>query len=198
MNFRILYNPFEKYSEKTLFVAGFWLLFLFSILAHYLKIRFDGIMDMHIVGNVLWHEPLIDNLLNAFTLFVLFFVFGKMINSKTRAIDILNTSLISRIPIYLISLTNIGGVAGRATQNILDKIDFNNLQNVPQFEISDLAVIVIFSLFSLALLVWMIALFWNGFRVATNTKGVRNVVVFVVLFVLAEVVSKVLISIFNI
>src|SRR5690554_5012534 len=170
MNFRVLYNPFEKYSERRLLISGIVMLFFFSILAFYLNARFDGIIDMHIVENIVWYEPLIDNFLNTITLFVVFFTFGKIINPKTRSIDVLNASLISRIPIYLISLSNIDGIINRATQNILDKIDFDNLQNLPQFEMSDLIITMIFALFSVTFLLWMIALFWNGFRVATNTK----------------------------
>lgn len=198
MTFRTLYNPFEKYSETRLLISGIVMLFFFSILGFYLKARFDGIIDMHIVENIAWYEPLIDNVFNTVALFAVFFTFGKKINPKTRAIDILNASLISRIPIYLISLGNIGGMIHKTTQNILDKIDFDNLQNPPQFEMSDLLITMIFALFSVTFLIWMIALFWNGFRVATNAKGMRNVVFFVMLFVLAYIISKVLVLIFNV
>ncbi len=197
MTFRALYNPFEKYSETRLFIGGVVALFFFSILGFYLKARFDGIIDMHIAENIIWYEPLIDNVLNTVALFAVFFTFGKIINPKTRAIDLLNASLISRIPIYLISLGNISGMIHKATQNILNKIDFDNLHNPPQFEISDLVITLIFAFLSMALLVWMIALFWNGFRVATNTKGIRNVVFFAVLFVVAYIISKVLVINFN-
>src|SRR5690554_6138279 len=146
MNFRVLYNPFEKYSERRLLIFGIVMVFFFSILSFYLKARFDGIIDMYIVENIIWYEPLIDNLLNTIALFVVFFAFGKIINPKTRAIDILNASLISRIPIYLISLGNIGGMIHRTTRNILDKIDFDNLHNPPQFEMSDLVITLIFAL----------------------------------------------------
>lgn len=196
MNWKILLNPFEKYSEKTLLLFGITLTLLGSFTGYLMNARFDGIIDMHIVKNTVWFEPLVDNLLNTLTLFIVFFAFGKTINPKTRAVDLLTVSLISRIPIYLISLANIGGVIGRATQNILTGIDFDNLQNPPQFEMQDMAVILVFALFSIALLIWTIALLWNGFRVATNTKGTRNIVIFVFLFILAYVVSKILISTF--
>lgn len=200
MTFRTLYNPFEKYSETRLLISGIVMLFFFSILGFYLKARFDGIIDMHIVENIAWYEPLIDNVFNTVALFAVFFTFGKKINPKTRAIDILNASLIARIPIYLISLGNIGGTINKATQNILNQIDFDNLHNPhnpPKFEMLDLVITLFFAIFSIAMLVWMIALFWNGFRIATNTKGTRNVILFIVLFVLAYIISKVLVLNFN-
>lgn len=200
MNFKFVYNPFEKYSETRLLIWGMTVLFLFSLLGFCLHARFDGIIDMHIVESLTWYEPLIDNFLNTIVLFGVFFVFGKIINPKTRAIDILNASLIARIPIYLISLGNIGGTINKATQNILNQIDFDNLHNPhnpPKFEMLDLVITLFFAIFSIAMLVWMIALFWNGFRIATNTKGTRNVILFIVLFVLAYIISKVLVLNFN-
>lgn len=197
MNWKILLNPFEKHSEKALLTFGITLTILGSFIGYLMNARFDGIFDMHLVENISLFEPLVDNLLNTLTLFIVFFAFGKTINPKTRAVDLLTVSLISRIPIYLISLANIGGVIDRATQNILTGIDFDNLQNPPQFEMQDMTVMLVFTLFSIALLIWMIALLWNGFRVATNTKGTRNIVIFAFLFILAYVVSKILISILN-
>lgn len=197
MNWKILFNPFEKYSEKTLLIFGIVATFLGSFLGYLMNARFDGIVDMHLVREVQFQTILIDNIINTLVLFILFFVFGKIINSKTRAIDILNVSLICRIPMYLVALGNIGGYLERATQSMLDGIDLDNLQNIPQFEMLDLFVILIFSVVSIGFLVWMIVLLWKGFKTATNTKRTRDIVIFIMLFILAEVLSKYLIGTFN-
>lgn len=197
MNWKILFNPFEKYSEKTLLIFGIVATLLGSFLGYLMNARFDGIVDMHLVREVQFQTILIDNIINTLVLFILFFVFGKIVNSKTRAIDILNVSLICRIPMYLVALGNIGGYLERATQNMIDGIDLDNLQNIPQFELLDLTVILIFAILSIGFLVWMIVLFWKGFKTATNTKGIRDIIIFIVLFILAEVLSKYLIGTFN-
>lgn len=197
MNWKVLFNPFEKYSEKTLLIFGITATVLGSLLGYLLNARFDGIIDMHLVQEVRFQNILIDNLINTLVLFILFFAFGKIINPKTRAIDILNVSMICRIPMYLVALGNIGGYLERATQNMIDGIDLENLQNVPQFELLDLSVILIFSVISIGFLVWMIVLFWKGFKTATNTKGTKNIIIFIVLFIAAEILSKYLIGTFN-
>ncbi len=197
MNWKTLFNPFEKYSEKTLLIFGIVATFSGSFLGYLMKARFDGIVDMHLVKNIKWNEPLVDNIINVLVLFVLFFAFGKMINSKTRAVDILNVSLICRIPIYLVSLTNLGGILEKSTQNMMDKIDFENLNNIPQFELSDMIIILVFSVVMILLLIYMIVLFWKGFRTATNSKGAKNIIIFIVLFIIAEILSKYLILTFN-
>lgn len=197
MNWKTLFNPFEKYSEKTLLIFGIITTILGSFLGYLMNARFDGIVDMHLVENIECYEPLVDNIINVLVIFVLFFAFGKMINPKTRAVDILNVSLISRIPIYLVTLTNIGGYLEKSTQNMLDKIDFENLNNVPQFEFSDMAISLVFSVVMILLLIYMIVLFWKGFQTATNTKGVRNIIIFIILFIAAEILSKYCIGTFN-
>lgn len=197
MNWKTLFNPFEKYSEKTLLIFGITATLLGSFLGYLTKARFDGIIDMHLVESIEWQQPLVDNIINALVLFVLFFAFGKMINPKTRAVDILSASLICRIPIYLVSLTNLGGYLEKSTQNMLGKIDFENLNNIPQFELLDIVIMLVFSVVMILLLIYMIVLFWRGFKTATNTKGIKNIIIFVVLFIIAEILSKYLIGSFN-
>ncbi|HLV52055.1 MAG TPA: YIP1 family protein [Flavobacterium sp.] len=197
MNWKILFNPFEKYSEKTLLIFGIVATLLGSFLGYLMNARFDGIVDMHLVREVQFQTILIDNIINTLVLFILFFVFGKIINPKTRAIDMLNVSMICRIPMYLVVLGNIGGYLERATQSMLNGIDLDNLQNIPQFEMLDLFVILIFSVVSIGFLVWMIVLLWKGFKTATNTKRTRDIIIFIMLFILAEVLSKYLIGTFN-
>src|SRR5690554_3097774 len=197
MNWKVLFNPFEKYSEKTLLIFGISATLLGSLVGYLMNARFDGIIDMHLVREVQFQTILIDNIINTLVLFILFFVFGKIINPKTRAIDMLNVSMICRIPMYLVALGNIGGYLERATQSMLNGIDLDNLQNIPQFEMLDLFVILIFSVVSIGFLVWMIVLLWKGFKTATNTKRTRDIIIFIMLFILAEVLSKYLIGTFN-
>src|SRR5690554_380611 len=197
MNWKVLFNPFEKYSEKTLLIFGISATLLGSLVGYLMNARFDGIIDMHLVQGARFQNILLDNLINTLVLFILFFAFGKIINPKTRAIDMLNVSMICRIPMYLVALGNIGGYLERATQNIMEGVDLDNLQNMPEFELLDLLVILIFSILSIGFLIWMIVLFWKGFKTATNTKRTRDIILFIILFIVAEVLSKYLIGTFN-
>jgi hypothetical protein len=197
MNWKILLNPFEKHSEKNLLFFGIIMTFLGSFIAYLTKARFDGIIDMHVVDQIRFLEPLFDNLLNTLSLFLLFFLLGKRINSKTRWIDILSVSIISRIPFYVLPLFNIEGLLAKITEKILNGIDFQNLSQPPVIEFSDLIILLVFTMVAVLCLAWFIALFWNGFRVATNTKGMKNIIFFIVFLLLSEVLSKMLISTIN-
>jgi len=197
MNWKTILNPLEKFSEKPLLLVGIASLLVGSWLGFLMNARFDGVIDMHLVTSIYWYEPFLDNVLNVVSLFLVFFIFGKIINLKTRVIDILNTSLICRIPMYLIPLTNLGGYLQTATNRMIEGVDFDNLQNPPSFQISDMVVMLLMAIVSIGLIIFMIALFWKGFKTSTNSKGIKNIVMFVLLFLIAEIVSKLLITSFN-
>ncbi|MGE4347132.1 MAG: hypothetical protein AB7D46_06935 [Flavobacteriaceae bacterium] len=197
MKWNILLNPFERYSEKSLLVFGITFTLFGSAVAYLMKARFDGVFDMHLVENISFIDPFLDNILNIFTLVLLFVLFGKSINHKTRWIDILSVAIVARIPFYLLPLLNIGGVLEKSLEGLLNGMDFQDLNNPPAIEPSDLLIILLFSGVSILCLGWFIVLFWNGFKTATNAKGIKNVIFFIILLILAEVISKILISIFN-
>lgn len=195
MNRKIVFNPFEKHSEITLLIFGLTLTILGSFIGYLMKARFDGIIDMHLVENISLIEPFLDNLLNTLSLFVLFFILGKSINKKTRWVDILSASIIARIPFYILPLFNIGGFLEKITERLLESIDLENLNSPPAISISDMLTMLLFAGIGIVCLCWFIALFWNGFRVATNTKGTKNIILFVIMLIVAEVISKFLIAI---
>lgn len=195
MNRKIVFNPFEKHSEITLLIFGLTLTILGSFIGYLMKARFDGIIDMRLVENISLIEPFLDNLLNTLSLFVLFFILGKSINKKTRWVDILSASIIARIPFYILPLFNIGGFLEKITERLLESIDLENLNSPPAISISDMLTMLLFAGIGIVCLCWFIALFWNGFRVATNTKGTKNIILFVIMLIVAEVISKFLIAI---
>lgn len=195
MNRKIVFNPFEKHSEITLLIFGLTLTILGSFIGYLMKARFDGIIDMYLVENISLIEPFLDNLLNTLSLFVLFFILGKSINKKTRWVDILSASIIARIPFYILPLFNIGGFLEKITERLLESIDLENLNSPPAISISDMLAMLLFAGIGIVCLCWFIALFWNGFRVATNTKGTKNIILFVIMLIVAEVISKFLIAI---
>ena len=193
----VLINPFEKYASTNLLVAGLLLLLAGSYLGFVFHARFDGVIDLHFTEKILWYQPLIDNLINTACLFLLLFMLGNYINKKTRAIDILNPVLIARIPIYLLTFFNSGGYMFKKTQSIFEQVDMENLDSGIQWETADIIAIVLFSCIAMALLVWFVLLLYNGFRIATNTKGAKNIALFAAALVVAEIVSKIVISYSN-
>lgn len=188
----VLFNPFIKYSEKQLLLVGLLFTIAGSLMGFYLNARFDGALDMHISRSTTMVAVISDNAINIISLFTPLYLVALYINNKTRAVDILSTVLVARLPIYLLALSNIG----KFMSQIENKILFNNPLNI-NFEPAELIAIIIIALLSLLFLVWYIALLYNGFKVACNAKTAKHNILFAVALLVAEIVSKIIISIIN-
>jgi len=95
---KIIINPFEKFTEVQLFILGLALTIGGSLLSYLLKCRVDGVLHIGAGINVTIAQSFIDSGIATFSLFIVFYVLGLVINKKTRLIDILNTVLIGRSP----------------------------------------------------------------------------------------------------
>jgi len=57
-----------------------------------------------------------------------------------------------------------------------------------------MVILMVFSLLSLLVLVWTIALLFNAFKVSTNMKGVRCGLVFTAIILASEIIIGVVLS----
>lgn len=192
---KLLLNPFEKYSEKALFTTGLLMAALCSVAGYWFKARFDGVLDMHFVKNISLQQPFIDNAVNIITLSGFLFIAGMVVNKKTRIIDIVNTVLIARIVYCFLILFNPEFLAPGIDEKLLS-IDPQNPQslNLTPLEITVLGFTAIVMI---GALVWYIALLYNGFKTASNSKSIKHIVLFALAIIIAEIVSSLLISILN-
>jgi len=189
-----LYNPFELYSERQLLIFGLVLTLIGSFLGYLFNGRFDGIIDFHLLESVTFFEVVLDNFFNTVLLTTLLFITGKLINSKTRFVDVLNASLLARIPFYILPFFNFNNVmydVSNRTYSIIVAGSFNAIST------PDMILLMLFSFVAICTLIWFSVLLWNGFKVATNAKGIKNIILFIFTILVAEVVSKYIITTFN-
>lgn len=186
----LLFKPFEKYSEITLLIAGVIFTLIGSFFASTFNIRYDGVIDLHIISNVKFYQTLQDNLINIFCLVLFLYLSTKYINRKTRLIDILTASMVARAPYYILPFININGVIGKAIE---ESMQFNNPELINQISFSNLFLIIVFGIITILFLVWYISLLFNGFKVASNAKGKVPIILFSISLLLAEILSKFLI-----
>ena len=104
MNWQIILNPFIKFSEKQLLIVGISSAIAGSLIASMIGVTFDGLIDVHLYPEITFLDSLKENSILIILITLLLFGFGKIINSKTRFIDILNSSLLFRIPFYISAL----------------------------------------------------------------------------------------------
>lgn len=191
MNWTIFINPFRAIPDKLLMLLGIISFIIGCYLSYHHQVIYDGIFDVHKHPDILFSQAFTANIVNIVIFSILFFAFGRTINPKIRMIDVLNTALIARIPIYLsVPLIDIP-VIKRITENIMSQID-----TISQLKLdtADLIALIIFSSVTLLLLVYSITLMVSGFRTASNMKKLQQYVVFAVLIIIAEVLAKWIVS----
>lgn len=190
MNWKYLFNPFVKFSEISLLIVGLISIVFGSFIGNYFSVTFDGIIDAHSASRS-FLSSLKENLINVILVFIVLSILGKMINSKTRLIDILNISMIYRIPLYLSALL----IDMPILKSVGDKVAANidSPQNI-KFEALELVAILAISSVLILLVMYSIVLLFKGFKTAINLKKWQHYVFFALALILAEVFSKIIIN----
>lgn len=193
----IIFNPFERYTENKLLIFGILITLIGSYLGYLFQGRFDGVIDLHFVPSTTLLDPLIDNLINIILLFILLFILGKYINSKTRVIDILTPVMIARLPFYLLTFSNYQNFISDVSEKLIASIDMQKMPTDLNIDTSDMIITILFAGLSILFLVWFIVLLFNGFKVATNSRGIKNNLLFAGAIIFAEIISKIILTLIN-
>ncbi|MCF6129797.1 hypothetical protein L1S35_08930 [Flavobacterium sp. AS60] len=193
MNWQIIFNPFIRFSEKWLLTIGIISAIAGSTIAVYCGVRYDGVIDVHTFPDITFVNSIKENLISITLLTFLLFVLGKIINPKTRFIDILNSSLLFRIPFYVSALLTSVPAMKTVEKEVLKNINTLDKIKIQPF---DLAVLLIISILLIALLIYAIVLLFQGFKTATNAKKPSHYISFTIALILAEVLSKIILSTF--
>lgn len=193
---KILFNPFEKYSETQLFIFGIATAVLSTYLSYVFNARFDGAIDMHLVKNITLKQAITDNIINIASLFATLYAIGFFINKKVRPIDILNTVLVARSIYCIMPFTHFA--ADTLEEFAVKTAKINPLDPAPiSFTATEIITISIVALLGIITLIWTIALLYNGFKTATNLKTITHKVLFAIAIILAEVLSILFITALN-
>ena len=189
MNWSILLNPFTKFSEKQLLVFGLLSAVVGSLLATLFGVTFDGVIDVHMWPEMTFLQSLKENGVTLILMTLLLFGLGKLINSKSRFVDILNAALLFRVPFYLMAAL----VSIPAIKKIEEEL-MKNVQTMAGVGLKTTDIIVLLCLTSaiIALLIYAIALLYNGFKTATNVKKISHKIFFGLAILVAEILSKII------
>lgn len=195
MNYRTFLNPFEKYNEKKLLLIGGIATLAGGFLSYAFTGCFDAALHLSYVNVVSIQQAFSDTLLICLALFLCLFGVGKIINRKTRPIDILNTVLIARIPQYLLLFANIGHFMEYTQETLLKFAGPENLTVAnPDIPLGTFIVILVFAFVSILLLIWFIVLLYQGFKVAVNTKTTAHKFYFAGALILGDILSRILLA----
>lgn len=190
MNWKTIFNPFEKFNEKHLLVVGIVFLIINICIAYFLGFQQDSIFHYGFADEKATIPQIIGrNVLSYLIGIVVLLILGKIYNSKTRFIDILNTVLISQIPgIFILLMSEIPLI--KNILSIVQELAENNPQNIPM---TDLLIICIYAFLTLGISIYGFILIYNGFKTTTNIKKWQQITLFVLVLIFTTVGSQFLI-----
>ncbi len=171
MKMKWFINPFERIAGWQALILGLIIMSLTAILGKINHVAFDGALDAHVGGSHSFALAFLMQFVDLLSLFLAMWLAGVCFSkSKVRAIDVAGTISLSRAPMLLLAIICFLPIAPIG------------LYDVPR--------IIIFSIISIPLTIWMIALMYHAYTVSCHIKGTRAVVSFIGALLVAEVISK--------
>lgn len=184
-NWQLLFNPFVKIAGWQAFGLGLFIVLLSGIIGSFTYVAFDGVLDSHIGTELSLKDSLLFLAIDIVSITVVMFITGIIISKQCRFIDILGTMTLARAPLLLATLLGF----------FVTVIPTQELLNDDRAAIFANPGILIFALIGILLVIWFVALMYNGFKVSTGAKGTKLIVGFIIGLLVAEIVSKILIHV---
>ncbi|MBO9594718.1 MAG: hypothetical protein J7599_17575 [Niabella sp.] len=188
-NWKTVFNPFERYPEKNLAIAGIVSLLLSVLLFWWAGQTNDGVYHVSPKAGLSLAGALSEAIVCTLLVCGLLAALGKAINPRTRIIDVLNATLIHRIPltigILILQLPFIKSVMDQ----ILLAVKNNRLETLSG---SALWISTVVGLLMTAFLVYAIVLLVNGFRTAVHARKAIHYLGFAAALIVAEIIYRLL------
>jgi len=186
MTWKTIFNPFEKFDEKSILAVGIAFFILNFFGCYYAGMINDSIFHLSILeeGQTIWDVVKINSMSFALAIVILI-ILAKFINKKTRIIDVINTVLISQIPLIITMAMMALPFFKEANRNIAASAG-----NFAKIEMADLMIVAIGGCLTLPFLVYSFVLYFNGFKTATNIKKWQHIVIFVIVSFITTIISQ--------
>lgn len=188
-----LFRPFKILSGWLSVFLGLAIIALTSIIASFGNIHLDGILDLHVGAKTNMFFCFAEGLIDWLSLSILIFLSGIIFSkSKVALLNVFGMQALARFPYFVATLLTLL-LFSEKIGNYLDH-EFLGIGNEVQIGTLDIVAFVFLILCTLAILVWSVILMYRAYSMSCNLKGARGVLSFIVCFMLAEVLSKLLIT----
>ncbi|WP_278551533.1 YIP1 family protein [Elizabethkingia bruuniana] len=187
MNWKTLFNPFEKYSEYKLLLFGILFFILTPFVSYYTQNRMTSFMRFDSPEEALTlTSSLLYCSVSIASIILILYLIAIVFNRRSRFLDITNTILVSNaINIPILLLTHLIDVNKAFSSDGIN-------ENFYQYIINLLFIIVITAIV-ISLVIYSIVLFFNGFKTATNIKKLPQIILFVFIFFVSLMICQIFI-----
>lgn len=182
-------KPFENVQEKTLLLIGLSAGVVNCYLSTLTYSRSIAILKQVTINkNPSLLQTLGDYVITSLIMAIALFLLGRVINKRTRFIDIINTVLIARIGLDISVVFDINGYMSSIVNQLL-----KNPQNPELLLQSDpwaMIYLIIVSLVSILMLVLFGYYIYQGFKTATHLKKTSMIIVFVITILAVDTLTR--------
>ena len=182
-----LFNPFKYIAGTKALLLGVGAMLITAVLCLLQKAHLDGVIDLHTGRETPSYFYFIEPVIDWVCLVLPLYIFGRVFSvSSIRVIDVAGTSALARYPMFFVVLLNflMPKETGDPTKFIA------TIESNPAM----LAQLLIVGLCILPFIVWTVALMYNAYSTSVNLKGPKATWSFVASFIIAEILSKVIIG----
>ena len=181
---RYIYNPFEKIAGWQALIYGLIIACLSGWIGKQAGLMFDGAIDAHFGNEVSYYQAFMMLFIDIACVGAVMYLAGLLVTRNFRFIDLLGTMTLARAPYLVLSLSGLFVTIPETAELLANPYQvFTN----PGF--------LVFIILTFPVLVWVIALMYNAWKVSTGAKGSKMIITFIAGLFVAEVISKILISI---
>lgn len=183
--FKMLLNPFENHTDRTLSIFGILVLLTMILLCWQWNIIADGIIQLHNTAEKPLWKVIINLGINVGLLSLLMFGVAKLSYQKTRFIDVLKVVLVANFAQVMVMLLLFNPFLQEMMMPLEKAILEGDmmLKTVPQ---TNLIVISIVSLIAVGMLYYFFHLLVLGMKIAMNSKKAYHVILIILLTMILD------------
>jgi hypothetical protein len=187
---KYIFNPFTRIAGIKAFLLGIIVVILTALICFFSHAHFDGVLDAHFSGNGNMFQYFKEGFIDLASVIIVFYILGLIVaGTRFRFIDMAGTMAFARIPVIFTPIFALVFSPEKFTHYML----YTFLHKGEPVTISTLDIFsfIITTLITILMVIWMIALMWNAFRICMNSNKPKIVVTFIIGIILAEVISKI-------
>ncbi|WP_106916546.1 YIP1 family protein [Chryseobacterium aurantiacum] len=190
MNWKSIFNPFEKFDEKLLLCIGILTVIISIGIGYWTESSFSSIYRINNLENPSLKMITASTLISFSAAIVVLFILGKCLNKKTRIIDIVNTVLISQLFLIILQLSKKIPYIKTAGKNIVQY----QSNTSGTFPFLDFVITISMTIIAITILIYSFTLYYNGFKTATNIKKWQHIVLFCAVSLISILICQITIT----
>jgi hypothetical protein len=183
-----LINPFHYVAGIKSLIFGLIIIFATSIVGYLSRTHFPDIISIKTSPEFSFWYFVIQNFSNWFIVSTLFYIASIIFSkSSVRLVDIYGTQALARFPYFIASFVGFYGALNAFGKYLL----WTLMRQGEPCEISVIQIIsaILLIVFSLLLTIWLITLMFNAFKISANLKGIKLILIFIIVLIISLLFS---------